>query len=330
MKYGLIYIVCLVFCMSCKDAMRKDDALTSSQGPINQVLVVIDDDLWLTNVGDTIRNYLARGIDGIIPAEPRFDIDQQSPRVFANSTKRRKNIVYISNQDNRSNFELLVDQYAQPQNYFLIEGADNQSVISNFLQYKDSIINRFHHQEIRDIQQRIKEGPLYETVYLHDKYNIDLDLPASYKRVLVDDNFVWYKKEIASGNCNILVYSLPFRLLKPFSTQLEFIQDMDYLKDSVVGKYIHSSEPDTFMNMSVDFVPFNKTISLKGQEITEMKGTWDMENSFMGGPYLSYIVKNEEKEYYLIIEGFTYNPSMSKRNVMLELEAIMRTLKVYK
>lgn len=308
--------------------MQKEDMRGPSQGQINHILLVMDDDLWLSNVGDSIRNYLAAGIDGITPAEPRFDLDQQSPGIFANTTKSRKNIVYVSTNENRSNFELIVDQYAQPQNYFLIEGTDNKSIIATFLKNKDSIIQQFHKQEITDIQKRIKEGPLFETVYLHDKYNIDIDLPTSYKRVLVDDNFVWYKKEIASGNNNILVYSLPFQLVKPFKTQRDFILDMDYLRDSVVGKYIHSSEPDTFMNMSVDFEPFHRTIYIKNQEITEVKGTWDMENSFMGGPYLSYIVKKDD--YYLIIEGFTYNPSMSKRDVMLELEAIMGTLKIFK
>ena len=306
--------------------MQKKDMQTPSQGQINHVLLVMDDDLWLSDVGDTIRNYLAAGIDGIVPAEPRFDLDQQSPGIFDNTTKSKKNIVYVSMRENRNNFELLVDQYAQPQSYFLIEGTDSNSIIATFLKYKDSIINRFHQQEILAIQQRIKEGPLYETVLLHDRYHINIDLPASYKRVLVDDNFVWYKKEIASGNSNILVYSLPFDVVKPYTTQRAFVLDMDYLRDSIVGKYIHSSEPDTFMNMSVDFEPFHTIIQLKGQEITEVKGTWDMENSFMGGPYLSYIVKKDG--YYLIIEGFTYNPSMSKRNVMLELEAIMGTLKI--
>lgn len=330
MKKISLYIVCFVFCVSCKEPTRKEDVLTPSQGQINQILVVIDDDLWLSNVGDTIRNYLAAGIDGIVPVEPKFDIDQQSPRIFENTAKSRKNILYVSADENRSNFELLVNQYAQPQNYFLVEGSDNKSLLDNFLKNKDSIINRFHKQEISDIQQRIREGALFETVYLHDKYNINIDLPASFKRVFVDTNFVWYKKEIASGNSNILVYSLPFERVKPFETKKAFIQDMDYLRDSVVGKYIHSSEPDTFMNMSVDFEPFNRTINIKGQEVTEVKGSWDMENSFMEGPYVAYIIKEEEKKYYLIIEGFTYNPSMSKRNVMLELEAIMGTLRVYK
>ena len=327
MKHFLVYIACFVFCISCKQALQKEEALAPSQGQINQVLIVIDDDLWMGNVGDSIRNYLAAGIDGIIPKEPKFDIDQQSPRIFSNTAKSRKNIVFVKTEVTEDKFELVVDHYAQPQNFFVIEGSDDKSVIASFVEHKDSIISRFHHQEIEDIQTKIKEGPLFKTVYLHDKYNIDIDLPASYKRVLVDDNFVWYKKEIASGNSNILVYSLPFEVVKPFSKRIEFIQDMDYLRDSVVGKYIHSSEPDTFMNMSVDFEPFNRTIYLKGKEITEVKGTWDMENSFMGGPYLSYIIKKED--YYLVLEGFTYNPSMSKRNVMLELEAIMRTVKIH-
>lgn len=314
--------------MSCTKPTRKEELQTSSQSQANQVLVVIDDDLWLSNVGDTIRNYLAAPIEGISPVEPKFDLDQQSPRIFENSTKSSKHILYVTTGENRSNFELLINEYAQPQNCFLIQGTDNKSVITHFLKHKDSIIRRFHQQEISDLQKRIKEGTLHETVYLHQKYKINLDLPASYKRVLVDDNFVWYKKEIASGNSNILVYSLPFKDLKPFKNKGELTREINVLRDSVVEKYVHSSEPNTFMNLIVDAEPVNKKIELQGFEVTEITGVWDMENSFMGGPYLTYVVKKEDKKYYLVIEGFTYNPSRSKRNVMLELEAIIRTLRV--
>lgn len=309
--------------------MRNEALQTSAQGQANQVLVVIDDDLWLSNVGDTIRNYLAAAIDGILPVEPKFDIDQQSPRIFESTTKSNKHIVYVTVGQDHANFELLIDEYSQPQNCFLIQGTDNKSVIDNFLKHKDSIISRFHQQEISDIQKRIKEGTLHETVFLHQKYKINLDLPASYKRVLVDDNFVWYKKEIASGNSNILVYSLPFKDVKSFQDQRELTREINVLRDSVVEQYVHSSEPNTFMNLIVDAEPIHKTMELQGFEITEITGVWDMENSFMGGPYLTYIVKKEDQKYYLVIEGFTYNPSMSKRNVMLELEAIIRTLRVY-
>lgn len=321
-------MVCFSFCVSCKEPTRKEELQKPSQGQVNQVLVVIDDDLWLTDVGDTIRNYLAAGIDGITPVEPKFDIDQQSPRVFESTPKNSKHIVYVSTVENSSSFELLINKYAQPQNYFLIEGADNEGLIATFLNHKDSIISRFHHQEIGDMQRRIKEGALHESTFLHQKYNIKLDLPASYKRVLSDDSFVWYKKEIASGNSNILVYRLPFEAVKPFKDKREFTREINFLRDSVVEKYVHSSESNTFMNLIVDAEPLNRTIQLEGLEINEIIGVWDMENSFMGGPYLTYIVKEENKKYYLLIEGFTYNPSMSKRNVMLELEAIMRTLRV--
>ena len=321
-------MVCLTFCVSCSERTRKDETQLPSQGQVNQVLVVIDDDLWLSNVGDTIRNYLAAAIEGITPVEPKFDIDQQSPRIFESTAKSSKHILYVSTSEKRTKFELLINEYAQPQHFFVVEGKDNKSLIDNFLKHKDSIISRFHHQEISEMQDRFKESVLRDADFLQHKYKIKLDLPASYKRVLTDDSFVWYKKEIASGTSNILIYCLPYERIKSTTDKRELTREINFLRDSVVEKYVHSSESNTFMNLIVDAEPLSRTIELNGVGILEVTGIWDMENSFMGGPYLSYIAKVEDKKYYLILEGFTYNPSMSKRNVLLELEAIMRTLRI--
>jgi hypothetical protein len=38
-------------------------------------------------------------------------------------------------------------------------------------------------------------------------------------------------------------------------------------------------------------------------------------------------IKDTVNEQYLIVEGFSYAPSMAKRDLQFELESIMRTIK---
>jgi len=314
--------------IGCKKSIRSEGSVIRSEERGDRVLIVIEDDLWLGEVGDTIRSVLAAGIDGIVPFEPMFELDQQAASVFLHGPMTRKNVVFFTVFGDSSQFSILQNRYANPQNYFVVEGVDKKSTIENFIKNKDSIITRFHHQEIDDIKAIIKKDPMTYTPYLNQRYQLNMNLPESYKRVLVDDNFVWFKKDIASGNSNILAYSIKKDKIKADIYSKDFVQELDPIRDSIVGKYVHSIEPNTSIYMSIGEYRYRKKFNYKDYRILEMKGKWDMENSFMSGPYLSYVVDNEKENTYIIFEGFAYNPSMRKRGLMLEIEAILRSLEV--
>ena len=58
-----------------------------------------------------------------------------------------------------------------------------------------------------------------------------------------------------------------------------------------------------------------------------LKGTWEVKDQYMAGPFVNYAVRDEANNRYLILEGFTYAPSMQKRNLQFELEAVIQSAK---
>ncbi len=62
----------------------------------------------------------------------------------------------------------------------------------------------------------------------------------------------------------------------------------------------------------------------------ETRGTWEVKNDYMAGPFLNYIIQDTINNRLLVMEGFVFSPSIQKRNYMVELEAIFRSLKIYK
>ena len=50
----------------------------------------------------------------------------------------------------------------------------------------------------------------------------------------------------------------------------------------------------------------------------------------MGGPFVNYIIKDTLNKRILYIEGFVFSPSQRKRDGIIELEAIIKSLKVFK
>ena len=47
----------------------------------------------------------------------------------------------------------------------------------------------------------------------------------------------------------------------------------------------------------------------------------------MAGPFINYILWNSLTEKWMVVEGFTFAPSMNKRDYMFELNTIITTIK---
>ena len=59
----------------------------------------------------------------------------------------------------------------------------------------------------------------------------------------------------------------------------------------------------------------------------EMRGMWKVENDFMGGPFVSYTFADKRTGNLVTMEGYYYEPNQKKRNMVLQLEAILYSLK---
>ena len=59
----------------------------------------------------------------------------------------------------------------------------------------------------------------------------------------------------------------------------------------------------------------------------ETRGLWKMENDFMGGPFVNYTIWDEDGNRTVVVDGFVYAPGKDKRNYVMELEAIIQSLR---
>jgi hypothetical protein len=78
------------------------------------------------------------------------------------------------------------------------------------------------------------------------------------------------------------------------------------------------------------YSPYFFKIKLDGRQAYEMRGTWELKNDFMSGPFINYVILDKANDRAVILEGFCYSPSKEKRDLMLELEAIIKTVTILK
>ena len=78
------------------------------------------------------------------------------------------------------------------------------------------------------------------------------------------------------------------------------------------------------------YEPYVKKTKVGGKEAVETRGTWELKNDFMAGPFLNYMINDTINKRTIVLEGFVFSPSSKKRGLIFELEAVFKSLKVYK
>ncbi len=322
-----ILIVCLaVLVLACKeDRIKHPGRLPDSVGKYNHLTLIMNDSLWIGSSGDSIRKYLAAPLDGLPQEEPQFSIVQFSPRIFVDKNRLSRNIIVFSDKSNCL-FTLERSKYATPQNIFTINAPSAAELIDEFRFNVDSIVSTIKKLELNEMQHAISRGSKINMERITDLFGVKMMIPSDYKYVFEEDDFIWLKKEVASGNSNLLFYEVPISRIE---NKNDKISNIIQVKDSIGKTYIHGTVPNSFMKTDEGYSPFIKKIVLDQMQVKELRGTWDMMNNFMNGPYICYVFKDEYYNRYLFVEGFTYYPSNSKRDLLFELEAIIKTIKFH-
>lgn len=319
--FFLLIILVLIF--SCK---KKDDTIPrKTTGAINTISVIIDDQLWNGEVGDSVRNKFASPVIGLPQEEPLFTINQYPAKLMEGFMTDSRNIIVIKKGE-KNNFLIKKDQYASPQNVFHISGKTGGDIIAIIQKHSQEIIKLIRETEIEECQ-KINKKTLLEPKIITDKFHITLEVPTSYQYVIQEENFIWLKKEIISGNTSLLLYQVPINALKKGNN---IVSNIIKMRDSIGGLYIHGKEPNTDLITEEAYAPYFFKIKLDGKMAYETKGTWELKNDFMSGPFINYAIIDEEHNRVLVLEGFSYAPSKEKRDLMHELESIIKSVKIIK
>jgi hypothetical protein len=304
---------------------KNDNLPRKTAGKINTISVIIDDQLWNGEVGDSIRNKFASPVIGLPQEEPLFSINQYPIKLLEGfMTDNRTIIVVKKGAENK--FEIKKNQYASPQNVFHISGKTGTDIIKILEKNAPKMIQLIKETEITE-SQRINSQSLLNPKVISNKFHISLKIPSTYAYVLHKSKFMWLKKEIIGGNTSLLIYEVPISSIKKNSNLITSIIKM---RDSIGDLYISGTEPKSNMITEEAYSPYLFKITLDGKKTYETKGTWELKNDFMAGPFINYAIIDKENDRILVLEGFCYAPSKEKRDLMHELESIIKSVVVLK
>ena len=71
------------------------------------------------------------------------------------------------------------------------------------------------------------------------------------------------------------------------------------------------------------------TVQIGEDKITaiETRGLWRLFNDYMGGPFVNYCFRDSQGQRLVMIDCFVYSPKQSKRDQLMQLEAVAYGIK---
>ncbi len=325
MKNSALVLVFSLGLASCGSGEVKD-YLPESNGPLNQVIVVMENDMLEGEVGATLKSYLAERQLGLGVDEPKYDIRHLTPDIFKGAIMRSRAVVYLQ-LDTLSRAHIKRDMYATPQHLVVVKGRNSIELIQNLHQILPQAIDSFKTSDLKTAQSRFNRS-LYSEPRLRKNFGIELSIPSIYRPGKFSQDFAWIDRPIENGTMNLLVYTLDANY---FSNEKTFLQDLIAMRDSI-GK-AHVPGPDvegvvTYMQTEPIFRPYIFASEVAGYKSAEIRGMWDINGYPMAGPFVTYVVNDTVNNRKVVLEGFVFAPNKDKRDYLFELEAIIKTLKI--
>lgn len=304
-------------------ACKSDKQIAASTGNINEIAIVVSDALWNGEVGDMLRKKLAAPVDGLTQEEPIFTLNQYNQKAFTGALSKGRNIIVVE-QSGKNDFGFKHNTNCTPQNIFTITGKSPQELLHLIEMHADEVIMKIRDTEIAEYQARHKKAGLLAQETFIKQYGISVAVPATYAVAMKNKDFIWLKKDMPSGNTSLVIYRVPYEVIEKDKTPMLNIIKM---RDSVGKAYIRGQVKDAYMRTEASYSPSMFMTGFHDKRAFETRGNWEMQNDFMNGPFVNYAIRDDKNNSYLIVEGFIYSPSSPKRDLLVETESIIRSIK---
>ena len=320
----------LTMFVGCKSFYDLSSADNATGTPYELVLVCAQPE-WQSELGDTLQAILKQPVKELMQYEPMYNVMRILPNNFKSLTERHRNIVIVNVDPSISEPGAVVkyDVTAKPQIYITLQGPDTQSLTKYVSDNRDNILYVLEKAERdRTINYASKyfSVPLREDIL--DKFGLDLAVANNYQLRTSSDDMIWISQEFPMASQGFFIYKYPYEgkeslsaeaLVKArnrFASRIPGPADGSYM--STVSKI-----PDESGEDYIPFVPEYRTLLIGDRPWIEMVGVWDVENYFMGGPYVSYTTLNKATNEVVTIDCYVYYPKTKKRNMLRELQHLV-------
>ncbi|HSH50900.1 MAG TPA: DUF4837 family protein [Bacteroidales bacterium] len=322
-KIVYLFISLILVLGSCKDK-DSSSSLPNVTGRAGEVVLVIDNDYWDSEIGQEFKKRFITSCPVLPQKEPIFDLARIPHSAFSNIFRTHRTLVAVKIDTSYKEPQIVIQKniWAKPQIIINVVAPNEEGLLELVKKQGDIIVERILEKEMERYAQSYKK---FEEIaighHLEQKFGYRLTIPKGYSLDVDTTDFVWIESrghgDLTQG---ILVYSYPIPEIK-LSTGLIFAKRNQFTKRFVPGPTRNS-----FMAVEMEADFLRREIKVNDLDVIETRGLWHVKNDFMGGPFVTYTVIDNENNRVVNFDAFVYAPQFKKRDYLRQMEAILYTL----
>jgi hypothetical protein len=350
---GVILLFMGVF-SACLETDPTKSPKPPSFGKINTIQLITDEDLWDSSVKDSFEYYFASAYPIMPSPEPIFNIRYLEPGKVMTDPLLRQLRCYIlladvSNPESPAtrmlrsdlgeekfqrtltdpdfNSSIGANKWARDQIFIYLFGNGQEALEKSIRKNYPAVAQRINEFDNKQLHANTFPGGENRQIQneVLDLLGFNIKVPSHYKKVLSDEEFplYWFRRDTKDAIINMTLSVIPYISESQFS-----MDSIIAYRDRFGAEFISSAEPGSYMLTHTEFLPvFEYSVNIGGNYTRELRGTWEMENDFKGGPFFTYLILDQNRSKLIFIDCFVFAPGGDKRDYMQQLEHIAHTVR---
>ena len=296
-------------------------------GKAGEVVIVINKGNWESDLGVVLRSVLAVDYPYLPQREPLFNLINIPENAFTSIFQSHRNIIIIKTIPDLKEAKMVIQEnvWAAPQIVVTISAPTAQEAAEVISKESDKITNALIQAERnRNIQNAKKYEEKALRAIVTPMFGGSPYYPTGYNLRKQTENFVWISYETTYTNQGILIYKYPFKDSTDF-----LIENMINKRNEILFQNVPGPLENTYMTTNLLSEPGMRWVKYNKRSFIELRGLWEVQNDFMGGPFVDHIFLDKDGRNVIVLEAFVYAPRYDKRNYLRQVESIIYSFEFF-
>lgn len=309
------------------DNISNQDLKPNVTGKAGELLLVVDDNKWNSPVGDSLRAVFQAEVQILPQREALFTVVNIPNKAFSNLFETHRSIVRvkISPKQKKASLKLRRNVWAKPQTVFEITAPDDSAFFSLLIKNKDAIVDTLLKDERARYLQSFIKFENQEVSRVLKERGVAMHIPKGYSLDVNKDDFMWISHETPMISQGILIGFIDYK-----DTAQLIKANLIHQIDSLLKKNVPGALKGSYMQIEKRAEVFYKKMYRAGIFTVELRGLWQSEGDYMGGPFVALVSVDTKLNRIVLTFGYVYAPKYNKRNYMRQVETILYSLKISK
>lgn len=296
-------------------------------GKSYDLFILAPDELWQGDLRYAVCDAMEADAPGLTRPEGYFNIvDRRNPDDATAVDLKYGNILKLVVESTASEPSIAVAQnvYARPQTILTLKGESEEALTAYANDHSEALRQIFEEAERKRSNAYYSTGAaelLIADFAEHTGY--EMLIPANfYKANTRDKSLLWYIRDFKNKAQYIFAFRYPYTDASDFSAEW-LMRTLDNKLSTISSKGAAGS----YMGVNENGPAILCEQQIGGKQWYELRGWWEVNNDFMGGPFVSYSTLDAATNEITTIMFALYAPEEGQRNPLRELEHLIYTIK---